>query len=390
MKYHIKKDGTPGVCHAENGKCPLGGDSGTENHFNSEAEAQTFIDNKNANIFANEQDLHKEELTNKITELSSRVDAITNNLEARKNDKEFVGSDEWFNNIQERKALFYDKLSNEKELAGINNEEFHTPNVWDTSLNNWHSDPNYQFHPEISHDNEWMVKQARTALQSYTGYDDEKLDGLLKEKEDKGLSLDQSYKEIYNEAHLRTDKNIVAIDLETANPIFAGNKIDRGPYSDIVEIGWHVQRPDGNNEEHDYLNKTSPELGKILGMGQESVHHISADMVKDRPTFVADKKTQEKVLNELKGNVLLAHNAQFEINQLSNNLRGFKKAYDNGEIEILDTMHISKYYTPESARNSNEAFVEAAGLKYEGAHRALTDAKMSLNAMTINKEHNQK
>lgn len=26
-KYHIKKDGTPGVCRAQNGNCPFGGES---------------------------------------------------------------------------------------------------------------------------------------------------------------------------------------------------------------------------------------------------------------------------------------------------------------------------------------------------------------------------
>lgn len=36
-KYHIKKDGTPGVCHAKNGNCPLGSSS---EHFSSPEEAQ--------------------------------------------------------------------------------------------------------------------------------------------------------------------------------------------------------------------------------------------------------------------------------------------------------------------------------------------------------------
>lgn len=35
-KYHVKKDGTPGVCHAKEGNCPLGG---SENHFETQEEA---------------------------------------------------------------------------------------------------------------------------------------------------------------------------------------------------------------------------------------------------------------------------------------------------------------------------------------------------------------
>lgn len=36
MKYHIKKDGTPGICQAKTGECPLGG---SEQHFDSSYEA---------------------------------------------------------------------------------------------------------------------------------------------------------------------------------------------------------------------------------------------------------------------------------------------------------------------------------------------------------------
>ena len=43
-KYHVKKDGTPGVCHAQEGNCPLGDSS---QHFSSKEEAQEYADNKN-------------------------------------------------------------------------------------------------------------------------------------------------------------------------------------------------------------------------------------------------------------------------------------------------------------------------------------------------------
>lgn len=42
-KYHIKKDGTPGVCTAQEGACPLGS---TSEHFSSPEEAQRFLDTK--------------------------------------------------------------------------------------------------------------------------------------------------------------------------------------------------------------------------------------------------------------------------------------------------------------------------------------------------------
>lgn len=40
-RYHIKKDGTPGICRAKVKPCPYGGDS---EHFDNEEEAQKFAD----------------------------------------------------------------------------------------------------------------------------------------------------------------------------------------------------------------------------------------------------------------------------------------------------------------------------------------------------------
>ncbi len=37
-RYHIGRNGEPAVCHAK-GKCPLGGASGTENHFTNYQDA---------------------------------------------------------------------------------------------------------------------------------------------------------------------------------------------------------------------------------------------------------------------------------------------------------------------------------------------------------------
>ena len=43
-KYHVKKDGTPGICHAQEGNCPLGDSS---QHFSSVQEAQEYADEIN-------------------------------------------------------------------------------------------------------------------------------------------------------------------------------------------------------------------------------------------------------------------------------------------------------------------------------------------------------
>lgn len=47
-KFHINKHGVPAPCRATNGNCPLGGDSGNENHFDTHEDAQAYADKKNA------------------------------------------------------------------------------------------------------------------------------------------------------------------------------------------------------------------------------------------------------------------------------------------------------------------------------------------------------
>lgn len=46
-KFHINKHGAPAPCKATQGKCPLGGDSGEENHFDSKEDAQVAADEIN-------------------------------------------------------------------------------------------------------------------------------------------------------------------------------------------------------------------------------------------------------------------------------------------------------------------------------------------------------
>lgn len=47
-RYHIKKDGTPGVCHAQPGKCPLGGEG---QHSPTAQAAQQSADSAHSNSF---------------------------------------------------------------------------------------------------------------------------------------------------------------------------------------------------------------------------------------------------------------------------------------------------------------------------------------------------
>lgn len=46
-KFHINKHGVPAPCKATKGNCPYGGESGTENHYDTQEEAQVAADKAN-------------------------------------------------------------------------------------------------------------------------------------------------------------------------------------------------------------------------------------------------------------------------------------------------------------------------------------------------------
>jgi len=49
--YHINSQGVPAVCKAKSGKCPFGGESGKDNHFDSFEDAQKEADSANESEF---------------------------------------------------------------------------------------------------------------------------------------------------------------------------------------------------------------------------------------------------------------------------------------------------------------------------------------------------
>lgn len=50
-KFHINKHGQPAICRAENGRCPYGGETGNDNHFETEVEAQDYVNRINEEQF---------------------------------------------------------------------------------------------------------------------------------------------------------------------------------------------------------------------------------------------------------------------------------------------------------------------------------------------------
>ena len=111
-KYHVKKDGTPGVCRAQEGNCPLGDSS---QHFSSKEEAQDYADKINENNANNVTEKPKKEIKSiqipsmNQEEIQDEIDYHLNRSEGRK---------------YESLAYYTHEILNDKSMLGNEDNEF--------------------------------------------------------------------------------------------------------------------------------------------------------------------------------------------------------------------------------------------------------------------------
>ena len=111
-KYHVKKDGTPGVCHAQEGNCPLGDSS---QHFSSKEEAQDYADKVNENNANNVTEKPKKEIKSiqipnmNQEEVQDEIDYHLNREEGRQ---------------YESLAFYTHEILNDKSMLGNEDNEF--------------------------------------------------------------------------------------------------------------------------------------------------------------------------------------------------------------------------------------------------------------------------
>lgn len=159
------------------------------------------------------------------------------------------------------------------------------------------------------------------------------------------------------------DKNIVSIDLETTR--FS----PRVGY--IIEFGGVEYDSEGNVlNMMDELFDLPEQVKGYHGTGAEDIHHISVEDIEGKPTFA---KSTEKILDFLRGKVLLAHNAQFELRWLNLHLPGFSEL----NMPVIDTMHVATHLLPESKNSRLETICGDLGVDYNNGHRAYHDAKVA-------------
>lgn len=107
--------------------------------------------------------------------------------------------------------------------------------------------------------------------------------------------------------------------------------------------------------------------GKAIPATAVSVHGITDAMVSRAPFF---RQIAENLVEFLKDSVIVAHNAQFDLGFLNNEL-GYQDL-SLPENKVIDTLGIARrYYTFPS--NSLGNIAEYLGIPIENAHRALGD-----------------
>lgn len=155
------------------------------------------------------------------------------------------------------------------------------------------------------------------------------------------------------------DNGFVVFDIETTG---------LSPTADrILEMG--LIRVDANGNPLGYWSTLVNPQGSV---GATHIHGIKQSDVADSPTFA---ECVDQVLEKLKGQVLVAHNAKFDHSFLKAELG--RTGWSLPEIPIVCTMLETRYFLPGISRKRLVDCVEAIGIDQEIQHRALGDASLT-------------
>ena len=174
---------------------------------------------------------------------------------------------------------------------------------------------------------------------------------------DKGQSIDTKY---------------CVLDLETTGLSAKTEK--------ITEIGiMKIQNGEVIDKFAEFVN---PE--KHIPQRVQEVTNITDEMVKDSPKI---EELFPKVLEFIKGSVLVAHNATFDIGFLKNVAKDLGYEFD---YTYVDTLPLSRKIYPELKKHKLGKIAEHLGIKVEVAHRALDDVDTTVKVLRFMMEELKK
>ena len=174
---------------------------------------------------------------------------------------------------------------------------------------------------------------------------------------DKGQSIDTTY---------------CVLDLETTGLSAKTEK--------ITEIGiMKIQNGEVVDKFCEFVNPEKPIPERV-----QEVTNITDEMVKNSPTI---DKMFPKVLDFIKGSVLVAHNAAFDIGFLKKNAKDLGYDFD---FTYVDTLPLARKLYPELKKHKLGKIAEHLKIKVEVAHRALDDVDTTVKVLKFMMEELKK
>lgn len=156
-------------------------------------------------------------------------------------------------------------------------------------------------------------------------------------------------------------KNITFVIFDTETTGFS-------PINDrVIEIGAVKVRDGKKLDEKTWLLNPQRSIPWYV----EKVHNISADMLKDKPTFV---EAYPEFLEFIDGSVLIAHNAPFDIRMMSAEAK--RAGMPAPKNAVLDSLSIFRNWYPEMKSHQLGDIIDFLNISSEGmhAHRATDDS----------------
>ena len=168
---------------------------------------------------------------------------------------------------------------------------------------------------------------------------------------------------VVNDKGQDIDTTYCVLDLETTGLSAKTEK--------ITEIGI-MKIKDGKVLE-EFCEFVNPE--KPIPQRVQEITNITDDMVKDAPTI---EEMFPKVLEFIKGTVLVAHNATFDIGFLKTVAKDLGYEFD---YTYVDTLPLARKLYPELKKHKLGKIAEHLKIKVEVAHRALDDVDTTVKVL---------
>lgn len=169
------------------------------------------------------------------------------------------------------------------------------------------------------------------------------------------------------------DVTILGLDIETTGLTVSSNE--------IIEIGIAEYSLDSKKISPVYQSYVKPE--QLIKEFITEITGISDKTVRSAPGI---DEVKEEVLPILKGSMVVAHNAEFDVSFLQ---RFFGETFlAENDIAVFDTLKFSRKLI-NSSRYSLEFLIESLQLGHDSHHRALDDAVMCLKLFNYLLENNK-